>query len=573
MSVDPLPSQLTGHLIVCGLGHVGYRVVCLLARLGERGIVITREASEEWRAATEAHFPVLIGDARNDKILRQAGIDSARGIIAVTDEDLANVSIALDARRINPKIAIVIRILDPDLALHLKKSIEINRALSASILAAPAFEAAALGATVRGTFETGGKSWIIEEHQIDGNEIGGAGTCHDWTTQTSRAVIALQHSDQTVLRPSAVEPLRPGDRLLSLGLAQPASRRSGPWSRLPGMQTGMPLRRVFSVGLLPWWREVPRALRTTLGALLIFVALSVVVFRFGLGLSLVDSLYFVVTTITTVGYGDFSLKEASPLMKLYGSFVMLCGAAIIAMLFGLLTDLILRSRLREVFARGYADYQGHIIVAGTGDFGYRLVKDLAGSGETVVAIAPAEKEEFLQTVRDLAGTVPGNPRLEETLRKAGVAGARAIVAAQDDDLANLSIGLAAKRANASCRVVLRLFDAELAEKMQRGLGIDAVLSVSAAAAPTFVGALFCPEILQGLLLPSCLIAVFQRRIEPGRDGIECRECSLGKNESALFVKRAGSGTFAALASQDTLHQGDEIIGTRWYCFQTRAESG
>ena len=127
-----------GHIIICGLGHVGYWVLNLLDQLGERVVVITEETHPDYRKSAKLQFEVLTGDARDDRLLKSAGIEKAKAIIAVTDDDMANVSIAIDAKRFNPNITVVARFFDQDLAAHLEKSINIHRALSTSALAAPA---------------------------------------------------------------------------------------------------------------------------------------------------------------------------------------------------------------------------------------------------------------------------------------------------------------------------------------------------------------------------------------------------------------------------------------------------
>ncbi len=149
------------HVIVCGMGHVGYRIVRLLMRLGLRGSIIALDVKPDWRAEVETDFSVIVGDARDDAMLRKAGIERARAILAVTNDDLANVSIALDAQRMNPGIAVTARIFDLDLAGHLEPALKIDRALSASALAVPAFVAAALGGSVQGAFEIDGRRWVI----------------------------------------------------------------------------------------------------------------------------------------------------------------------------------------------------------------------------------------------------------------------------------------------------------------------------------------------------------------------------------------------------------------------------
>ena len=185
----------------------------------------------------------------------------------------------------------------------------------------------------------------------------------------------------------------------------------------------------------------------------------------------------------------------------------------LAIVISLVTDLVLRTRLRDVIARGAARAKGHIIIAGLGNIGFRLLQGLHGSGEQVVAIEQREDGEFVPTAREMAPVVLGNVKVEETLRKAGAAGAKALLAVTNDDIANLGIALAAKRARPDCRVVVRIFDSTLAEKMEHTLGLDAILSVSGAAAPTFVGAALCRGVLQGLVLGDHLVLVFMRSRE------------------------------------------------------------
>ena len=260
-----------------------------------------------------------------------------------------------------------------------------------------------------------------------------------------------------------------------------------------------------------------------------------------------------------------NLMNAPPALKLYGVFVMLCGAAILAMIFSITTDFILRTRLRDVMAHGAAHYRDHIIVAGLGNIGFRLVRDLVQAGETVVAIEHRPDAPLLQAARELAPVVLGNAKTEETLRKAGVAGAKAVVAATDDDLSNLSTALAAKRIQPSCRTVLRIFNSELAEKMQQGLAMDAVLSVSAAAAPTFVGAALCPDVLHGFLLGDWLIVVFHQVVggDVG-DGQDVRPAQRPR-ESVDPVRQTGrGGELRGGRGGNTPRPGDEVLGVRWY---------
>ena len=120
-----------------------------------------------------------------------------------------------------------------------------------------------------------------------------------------------------------------------------------------------------------------------------------------------------------------------------------------------------------------------------GDVGLRLVQELTATGIAVVAVDVDSDRPFLAEVRTRASVVIGDARLNDTLVRAGVGKARAVVATTSDDSVNLGIGLAARRSNPGVRTVIRLFDAEFARKVESSLGIDAALSASRIAAPTF----------------------------------------------------------------------------------------
>jgi len=136
----------SGHVIVCGLGNVGYRVVEELLGYGERVVVI--EASRDGRFVTTARrlgVPVIIGDVTVREVLRQAHSPTARAVIATTNDDLVNLEVALLVRDLNPGQRVLVRLSDPNLADTLRENADVRLAVSVPTLAAPAFVAALFG--------------------------------------------------------------------------------------------------------------------------------------------------------------------------------------------------------------------------------------------------------------------------------------------------------------------------------------------------------------------------------------------------------------------------------------------
>jgi voltage-gated potassium channel len=148
-----IASTYRDHIVVCGLGKVGYRVVKELLRLGED--VVGIEQNEQGRFLEEIrqmNVPVLVGDARQREMLEKACVQEASAIAICTQDDLTNLDIALDARELHPDIKVVLRMFDAQLAERVRRGFGIHTAFSTSALAAPIFAAAATRAQIDHSF-------------------------------------------------------------------------------------------------------------------------------------------------------------------------------------------------------------------------------------------------------------------------------------------------------------------------------------------------------------------------------------------------------------------------------------
>lgn len=149
-----LAATVSDHIVVCGIGRVGYRVITELLNHGETVVAVNANESEEWlEPFRKRGIAVLIADARQRQTLINAGVARASAIVACTSDDLTNLDVALDARDINPKIKVVLRMFDSQLADKVSKGFNIQTAFSVSALAAPALAAAAMRHNVDYSFK------------------------------------------------------------------------------------------------------------------------------------------------------------------------------------------------------------------------------------------------------------------------------------------------------------------------------------------------------------------------------------------------------------------------------------
>ena len=161
-----------GHVVVCGLGNIGFRCVLELVRLG-RPVVAVERVTDSPFAATVRRMgvPVVVGDATVREVLRQARAD-AGAVIAATESELANLEIALLVREMNPAARVVVRLTDPDFADALREAAGIKLAVSAPAVAAPAFAAALFGDRVHTLLPVGGRTLAVVELTVQEGDAG-----------------------------------------------------------------------------------------------------------------------------------------------------------------------------------------------------------------------------------------------------------------------------------------------------------------------------------------------------------------------------------------------------------------
>jgi voltage-gated potassium channel len=98
---------LKDHYIICGFGRMG-RIICReLKHEGVPFVVIEKKPD----VLSDEHKDVLLfeGDATSDEVLKEVGIEKAKGLISVLPTDAENLYVVLSARGLNPNLQIVAR--------------------------------------------------------------------------------------------------------------------------------------------------------------------------------------------------------------------------------------------------------------------------------------------------------------------------------------------------------------------------------------------------------------------------------------------------------------------------------
>ncbi len=212
-----IASTFSNHIILVGLGHLGYRVVDKLHQMNEAVVVIELDPSADLVAAVQRmDIPVIQDDATRPTSLEAAGIQRARTVVLCTQNDAMNLKIAVKARSMNPNIHVVVRIFDDDFAQSLQEQFGFM-AISATAMAAPAFAAAAAGADITNPITVEGQSLSLARLKVQPGSKLADKTVGDIERDYEVSVVFIKGQADQDMHPPAGRRVHPDETLVVLG--------------------------------------------------------------------------------------------------------------------------------------------------------------------------------------------------------------------------------------------------------------------------------------------------------------------------------------------------------------------
>lgn len=158
----------SGHVVLCGIGHLGFRVLEQLVASQVPVVVIEKDGGGRFVSQAKAlGVAVLLMDMKDDQSLVEANVAKARVIVVATNDDMANLEVALDARRMNPKIRVIMRLFDQQIASKISGAFMVDSAFSSSALAAPMVAAMSLDSKILASFVVGGVPHVTVEVPVE----------------------------------------------------------------------------------------------------------------------------------------------------------------------------------------------------------------------------------------------------------------------------------------------------------------------------------------------------------------------------------------------------------------------
>jgi voltage-gated potassium channel len=250
---------------------------------------------------------------------------------------------------------------------------------------------------------------------------------------------------------------------------------------------------------------------------------------------LIDAFYYVGTMLFFQPTLDFPrewyLDVYFFLMPLLGLIFLALGVADFAVL--LVNRRLRQNKWEESVASTYSE---HIIVAGLGHLGIRVVRELVRLDEDVVVIEMKTDNERIDEVR--SHKIPvliGDARSVDVLKKAGLDRALSVIVCTNNDLVNLQIGARIREIDKDVPLVMRLFNEEFAGSIAEPLNISAVMSASLLAAPAFAGAATRTNILQTFRVEDRVLAMGRIEVSPNSRLEGCTIATIGEELDVSVV--------------------------------------
>jgi Trk K+ transport system NAD-binding subunit len=513
-------------VILCGLGRVGGRVLEYLRTTGLPIVVVDNTCTPDDPRLENVRL--ISGDCRRREVLEDAGVARARGVLILTSDDLVNISAALMIRRIHAEVRVVVRMFNQNLIARLGKAVHNVYALSTSTLTAPLLALTALTGQALGTFRldgiADGRRQIAEIVVATGSPLHGS-TLADVAARVQGPVIAHCPAGGMACYLGDVKPetrVYAGDRIdVCASPHRLAEFTAEGEEAKPGLLWAGVVRRWARMA----WKtlsEMDVAVKICSIVLVTVICFSAVIFYFTVEResrsrrTIADALFRTISLIATGADMHESDFGDSGLLKLFVAGLRLFGAALIASFTAIVTNYLLRARLGGALEVRRIPDSGHVVVCGLGNIGYRVVEELAGAGEPVVAIELTQDGRFVATARRLGvAVITGDATVREVLRQAHAATARAVVAVTNSDLVNLEVALLVRELTAKQRIVVRMSDPNLAETLREAANVRFALSIPTLAAPAFVAALFGDRVSSVFLVGGRLLAALDVQVQPG----------------------------------------------------------
>ncbi|WP_330310218.1 MULTISPECIES: NAD-binding protein [unclassified Streptomyces] len=462
---------------------------------------------------------VLEAAELTEAVFADAGVERAAALALVYDDDETNIRAALTARRLNPRIRLVLRLYNRRLGQHIEALLDQASALAAA--------GAVAGAGAAGSDDAGdGEAFDASTTVLSDADTAAPALAATAVAGTSKVV----QTDGLMLRAVERPPPGPGEvadpglctlALLSATTNDPAgadgSESSGahgpqllPDERAVAAATGrgtVVLENVSYSGpalsagrsIMPFGSLLSRRLRWSFAGLVGCVVGLAVASMMVTRETPLHATYLTLLDLFAINDPAIGQPLGRQILQLFSGLV---GLLLLPVLLAAVLEALGTFRSGSALRKPPRGLSGHVVLLGVGKIGTRVLARLRELHIPVVCVEADPEARGLALARRLrVPVVLGDVTQEGVLEAAKIHRAHALLALTSADTMNLEAALYARTVRPDLRVVLRLYDDDFATAVYRTLRAaypDALTrsrSVSHLTAPAFAGAMMGRQIL------------------------------------------------------------------------------
>ena len=565
--------------LVCGLGSLGQQCVVALKGFGVSIIAIEEAQPRHWEIPDIPNLleDLVIGDCRQESVLKQAKIQQCRAVLLVTSSERINTEAAFAARLLNPHTRLVVRSAKENLNELLSKHLGNFVSFEPTQLPVTAFALAAMGTMTLGFFNLEGHQLRVVKRYIQPGGPFCRRLVYELNSSTRRVLSHMPNSSRVVTGFHQWEPgalVQPGDTIVYVEVTEKLSSRSEKrvtetkrerrqfWQAIvQGLNWRNLKRKLIQLWQSTYQHQVRRVAIVSGITVLFLWLLGALLYRlYYPNMSTVNALY--TTAILLLGgfgdlFGGFNFTIPVPWwLQLMSLGLGLAGTAFVGVLYALLTEMLLSARFQFLKRRPPVPLQDHVVVIGLGRVGQGVAGMLQEFKQSVVGITNTELDA---NILPELPVITGN--FAEALKMANLPTAKSVLVAMDDEMLNLEVGLMAHAANPTGGLVIRTFEEGLSKNLAQLLPDAQVLCAYALAAEAFAGAAFGENIDNLFRLDNQTILVTEYHIEINDtlNGLLLAEVAYGYGVVPVLYQK-GQDTPTFMPSDDVrLAIGDRMV--------------
>lgn len=446
------------------------------------GDALTERVCAELRA-TAGHEARVVWpiSPQSDAELLAAGVERATSILTLSNDDGLNLAVALRARILNRRIRVVIRQFNPLLGTKIEQNLPDCTSLSPAAHSAATYAGAALDhACLYALRFPAPEGSLLGFTELEAGALGVTGlTVFEAEGRLRSRILAVGER----FDPPGGAVIGEGDVVVAFGPI--VERRTAPVARV-NRRAKAASPRTLVQRLVSGWHHLNPVLRVLIVAAVTFFSLSFSFFHFILHKTLTAASFYVVETMTNVGFGDTSVTR-SPAITAGAIVAMLGGIVFTSIFIGYVSSALTRAQwislqgLRRIRARD------HVVICGGGKIGSAVMNLLTAAGKRVVVIEPNPDASLVRRARERdVDLLTGDAHRDDALDLCDIPSASAVVALTDNDAINLEIALAARARNPDVPLVVRMENDAFAQATSAIFGI-ATFSPAALTAPALAG--------------------------------------------------------------------------------------